>query len=250
MFHHLGLSESPRWHVEPGKLDVEFGQATAQLGPLFGAYVIAHDAQPGATTITHRILEVKNPTTELFFNPSGNEQTGVLQLPTTDVVLSGTQLVVGTKPVTVTLACRYLGGPDKGKVTFTWNVSTDEAGFISGEYSKSEVYLPGDDWSEANLRTTVSSAHVKKISIIGHPDQFELKLAGLVFAASNLTSREGAVKVTPSAPIQVDSLGGPIPSSRERLGMERELGQDSKQLVQPSRLDRSFTSPAQVISSS
>jgi hypothetical protein len=175
-------SESSRWQIKPGNLDVEFGAAEAQIGPLYGASVTAHDAKPNATTLTNRVLDVKNPSSELFFDLTNNKQTGILQISTTDVVLSKTKLVIGAKAMSVDLTCRYLSGPNQGKVTFSRNVSTGEAGFVSGECSKSEVDLPADDWTEADLTATVTSANAKKVSLTGDPDHPELRLSTLTIA--------------------------------------------------------------------
>jgi hypothetical protein len=214
------LSESPRWQIDPGKLFVEFGAAEAQVGPLFGASVVATDAKPSATTLTNRILDVTNPTSTVLFDLTANRQTGILQISTTDVVLSKTKLVLGSKPMTVDLACRYLGGLNQGKVTFSRDVSTGEAGFVSGECRKSEVDLPPDEWNEANLKTTVSSAHVQTMSLIGHPTHPELRLSTLSLATQNLTYGADRVTITPSSPIVVESLAGPVALSPEQLHLE------------------------------
>lgn len=213
-------SESPRWEIDPGKLSVEFGAAEAQIGPLFGASVIANNAKPSATTLTNRILDVNNPSSMVFFDLTNNRQTGILQISTTDVVLSKTKLVIGSKAMSIDLACRYLSGPNQGKVTFSRNVSTGEAGFVSGECSKSEVDLPADEWTEANLTATVTSAHANKVSLIGDLTHPELRLSILRFATQSLSYGAGTVTITPSSPLTVVSLAGPVVASSEQLRLD------------------------------
>jgi hypothetical protein len=210
-------SESPRWEIEPGKLSVNFGRAEAQIGPLFGATVIANDARGNVSTLTGRSLEVTNPSSELFFDQTNNKQTGVLAISTTDVILSKAQLVVGTKAEAVDLACRYLSGPNQGRVTFTRNVSTGEAGFVSGECSKSEIDLLADDWSEANVTTAVASAHAKKITLTGDPAEPRLTLAQLTFETQSLTYGAGTATITPSSQVGVRSLSGFVAPSADHL---------------------------------
>ena len=213
-------SESARWQIDSGKLTVEFGKAEAQIGPLFGGSVIANDARPGVTTLTNRRLVVTNPSSEIFFDQSNSKQTGILDISTTDVILAKAQFIVGSKPVSVDLACRYLSGPHSGTVVFTRNVSNNEAGFISGECSKSDVDLPADDWSEANITATVASPHAKKAILTGRPIHPELRLADLTFQTQGLKYGAGVVTVTPASAVKVDSLGGPVKSSADELRME------------------------------
>jgi hypothetical protein len=216
-----GKSESPRWEIEPGKLSVDFGRAKAQIGPLFGASVIANDARENVSTLTNRQLVVTNPASTLLFDETNNEQTGILYISTTDVILSNAQLVVGSKAQRVDLACRFLSGPDEGRVTFARNVSTGEARFISGECSKSEVDLLADEWSEANVTAAVTSAHAKKITLAGHPAGSELALAQLTFQTQRLTYGTGIVTITPSSPVGARSLSGLVEPSPDRLRIEK-----------------------------
>jgi hypothetical protein len=157
----------------------------------------------------------------VFFDLTNKQQTGILQVSTTDVVLSKAELALGVKAVAVDLACRYLSGPNQGSVTFTRNVSTGEAGFISGECSKSEVDLPDDEWREAKLTAAVTSAHAKKVSLIGDPAQAALQISTLRFAAQSLVYGSGIVSVNPSSPVMVASLEGPVVSSLDQLRLEK-----------------------------
>ena len=187
---------------------------------MFGSKVIANDAKPGTTTLTSRLLEVTNKSSDLFFNRSANEQTGVLEISTTDVVLSNTQVQVGSKQIKVDLACRFDQGPNQGKVTFSEDISNNETKFIFGQCTKSDIDLPEDEWTEAGLTVSVAAAHAQRIALIGNWTQPEAKLTGLVLQTQGLKYGSGLVTVTPSSAVKVATLGGPVKSASDVLRID------------------------------
>ena len=57
--------------------------------------MIAHDATELSNTLTKRVLSVTNPSSALFFDERTRDQSGALDITTTDVQLHGVKLAVG-----------------------------------------------------------------------------------------------------------------------------------------------------------
>jgi hypothetical protein len=205
-------NELSRWQVDPDKLSVEFGgrAAEAQLSPLFGGTVIAHDAPAGTSALRGRLMWVENKASRLFFNPSDGTQTGVLSITTTDVTVSKTPLELGTSKVAVDLACRSGIGPNGGNVTFSMNVSNGRVGFTSGECVAADVGIGAGEWNEAGATAIVKAARAKKIVLRGHSLHPELELLGLDVTADLVEFKSAFVRIEPHASIAVARLAGPL----------------------------------------
>lgn len=198
--------DSSRWQVDPGNFDVDFGTAEARLSPVFGATVVATGSAAGTTVVKQRRLWVTNTRSQLFYNLSQNIQSGILEIATTDVTLSGVQLSLGAGVnASVDLSCPYVPGAADSRTKFAVDVANGNVRLFGGNCVKDGVDLPAGTWTMGPVSAAVQTAHAFRISVTGDWEHDRFDLSGVDMHADRFVY-PGVLTVAPHAVTRIGQL--------------------------------------------